>query len=64
MDYFMVDVTDIEGVICGDVVTLLGRDGERSISVKQLAEWSHSFPYELVVLWEEEYQEYILIYNI
>ncbi|CUH92284.1 alanine racemase [Herbinix luporum] len=48
MDYFMVDVTDIEGVICGDVVTLLGRDGERSISVKQLAEWSHSFPYELV----------------
>ena len=59
MDYFMVDVTDIEGVICGDVVTLLGRDGERSISVKQLAEWSHSFPMNWFVLWEEEYQEYI-----
>lgn len=48
MDYFMVDVSDIEGVNQGDVVTLLGKDGDCEISVEALAEWSHSFPYELV----------------
>lgn len=48
MDQFMVDVTDIEGVKQGDTVTLLGRDGEAYISVEELSEWSHSFPYELV----------------
>lgn len=48
MDYFMVDVTDIEGVSQGDVVTLLGKEGDSVISVETLAKWSHSFPYELV----------------
>lgn len=48
MDYFMVDVTDIEGISQNDVVTLLGRDGECIISVETLAEWSHSFPYEMI----------------
>lgn len=48
MDYFMVDVTDIEGVSQGDVVTLLGRDGDSVISVETLAKWSHSFPYEMI----------------
>lgn len=48
MDYFMVDVTDIEGITQGDVVTLLGRDGDSIISVETLAQWSHSFPYEMI----------------
>lgn len=48
MDYFMVDVTDIEGISQGDVVTLLGRDGDCVISVETLAKWSHSFPYEMI----------------
>lgn len=48
MDYFMVDVTDIEGVSQGDVVTLLGRDQDSVISVETLAKWSHSFPYEMI----------------
>lgn len=48
MDYFMVDVTDMEDVSQGDTVTLLGRDGNCEISVEKLAEWSHSFPYEMV----------------
>lgn len=48
MDYFMVDVTDINDVSQGDVVTLLGRDGECEISVETLAGWSHSFPYETI----------------
>lgn len=48
MDYFMVDVSDIEGVSQGDVVTLLGRDKDCEISVETLARWSHSFPYEMM----------------
>lgn len=48
MDYFMVDVTDIEDVSQGDVVTLLGREGECDISVEKLAHWFHSFPYEII----------------
>ncbi|CRZ34713.1 alanine racemase [Herbinix hemicellulosilytica] len=48
MDYFMVDVTDIEDVTQGDTVTLLGKDGDCVISAETLALWSHSFPYEMV----------------
>lgn len=48
MDYFMVDVTDIEGVSQGDVVTMLGKDDNCEISVEKLAHWSHSFPYEMI----------------
>jgi alanine racemase len=48
MDQFMVDVTNISNVKQGDVVTLLGRDEDAYISVEELAEWSHSFNYELV----------------
>ena len=48
MDQFMVDVTDIEDVKQGDTVTLLGKDGDAYISVEELSEWSHSFPYEFV----------------
>ncbi len=48
MDQFMVDVTNLKDVKQGDVVTLLGRDGDAYISTEELSVWSHSFPYELV----------------
>lgn len=48
MDQFMIDVTDIPGVKEGDTVTIFGRDGEKEISVEEIAALSHSFPYELV----------------
>ncbi|NLK74718.1 MAG: alanine racemase [Clostridiales bacterium] len=48
MDQFMVDVTDIKDVVQGDEVTLMGRDGDAYISIEELAELSHSFPYELL----------------
>jgi alanine racemase len=48
MDQFMVDVTDIKEVQQGDMVTLLGWDGDAYISAEELAKWSHSFAYELV----------------
>ena len=48
MDQFMVDVTDIDDVKQGDIVTLLGQEQGASIMAEELAEWSHSFAYELV----------------
>lgn len=48
MDQFMIDVTGIEGVKMGDVVTIFGRDGERTIPVEEVAALSHSFNYEFV----------------
>ena len=48
MDQFMVDVTQIEGVSFGDKVTLIGRDGNESISVETLSEISGRFNYEFI----------------
>lgn len=48
MDQFMVDVTDVDGVAEGDCVTIFGRDGEKEISVDEIAELAHSFSYEFL----------------
>ena len=48
MDQFMVDVTDIPQAQELDEVTLLGTDGEASVTVEELGELSGRFPYEFV----------------
>ncbi len=48
MDQMMVDVTDIPGVVPGDPVTLMGRDGGEVISAEQIAAQADSFNYEFV----------------
>lgn len=48
MDQFMVDVTDISGVMPGDEVTLVGADGDRYLSVEAVSEPAGSFNYEFV----------------
>lgn len=48
MDQFMVDVTEIDGVSFGDKVTLIGRDGNESISVELLSDLSGRFNYEFI----------------
>lgn len=48
MDQFMVDVTGIDGVSFGDTVTLIGRDGNETITVEELGELSGRFNYEFV----------------
>jgi alanine racemase len=47
MDYLTIDVTDIEGVEIGDIVTLIGSDGERCLSAQDLAEQAGTIPYEI-----------------
>lgn len=48
MDQFMVDVTHIPEASEGDRVTLLGRDGEETLTAEVLGELSGRFNYELV----------------
>lgn len=48
MDMCMVDVTDIPGVIPGDVATIYGRDGEDAVSVEDAAALAGTVQYELL----------------
>ena len=48
MDQFMVDVTEIDGVSFGDKVTLIGTDGNETITVEDLSELSGRFHYEFI----------------
>jgi alanine racemase len=50
MDQFMVDVTDIPEVKAGDPVTLLGTDGDCTITMEELGELSGRFNYEFACL--------------
>ena len=48
MDQFMVDVSHIDGVQVRDDVILIGQDGDKNITVEEVAEPANSFNYELV----------------
>ncbi len=50
MDQFMVDVSHILGVSVGDTVTLLGKDGDNSITMEELGDLSNRFNYEFACL--------------
>src|SRR5882672_4461303 len=47
MDLTLIDVTDVPGVSLHDQVTLLGQDGELSISAEDLAELAGTISYEI-----------------
>ncbi len=47
MDQFMIDVTNVDGVKEGDVVTLIGSDGDDNISMEELGNISGRFNYEM-----------------
>ena len=48
MDQIMVDVTDISNVAVNDQVVLIGTDGNRTITVEEIAAAAGSFHYEFV----------------
>ena len=48
MDQMMVDVTDIPDVAVGDRVTLVGTDGDMTITVEEISAAADSFNYEFV----------------
>ena len=47
MDYTTVDVGDVRDASVGDVVTIIGRDGDREIRVQELALAGRTIPYEV-----------------
>lgn len=47
MDQFMVDVTNIESVCIGDVVTLIGKDENEEITMEEFSRLSGRFYYEI-----------------
>lgn len=48
MDQFMVDVTEInEKITVGDIVTLIGQDGDETITMEELGTLASRFNYEL-----------------
>jgi alanine racemase len=48
MDALSVDVTDCPKVDVGDPVTLIGVDGQESVTAEQVAEWSGTISYEVL----------------
>jgi alanine racemase len=48
MDQIVVDVTDVPGVSIGDTATLIGRDGDATITIEEMAAWAQTIPYEVL----------------
>ncbi|MBU0983285.1 MAG: alanine racemase [candidate division Zixibacteria bacterium] len=48
MNLMMVDITDIPGVRLEEPVTLIGRQGEESLSAEQVAAWAGTISYEIL----------------
>ena len=46
MDQTIVDVTDVEGVACGDEVVLVGRQVGAEISITEFSRWADTIPWE------------------
>ena len=50
MDVIMIDITDIPSASVGEEVVLLGQQGDRKITVNDLAQWGNCIPHEVVTL--------------
>ena len=48
MDMIMVDVTDLASVQVGEIVTLIGQQGQESIWADEVADWIGTIPYEVL----------------
>lgn len=48
MDQMMADVSELSDVQIGDLVTLIGRDGEEAITADELAAWEDTIGYEVI----------------
>ena len=48
MDMTMVDVTDLAPVQVGEIVTLIGHQGQESIWADEVADWIGTIPYEVL----------------
>ena len=49
MDQMMADITGLEGIEEGDEVVLMGTSGNETITAEDLAQWSHTISYEILL---------------
>ena len=48
MNMFMIDLTHVESVHLGQIVTLMGQDGEETVSAEMWGDWLGSIHYEAI----------------
>lgn len=48
MDQMMIDITDVEQVNVGDIVTLIGEDGQMKVTIEEVSEQADSIANELL----------------
>ncbi len=48
MDQIVVEVTHVDGVSVGDTATLIGTDGQTTITADELAHKAHTIPYDIL----------------
>lgn len=48
MDQLMLDVSDIPSAAMNDAVTVIGRDGDACITAEEIAQRTHTIPYEVL----------------
>ena len=48
MDYLCLDIGDVPGVLVGDPVTLIGKEGDQEISAVEMARLAGTTPYEIL----------------
>ncbi len=48
MDAITIDASGVEGVDVGDVVTVIGADGDERITAEEVADWSGTISYEVL----------------
>lgn len=58
MDQFMVDITEIEDVKIGDLVTLIGEDGDEASQWKSWENCPAGLIMNLSAIWENGFQEF------
>jgi alanine racemase len=47
MDQMMLDISAVENASVGDIVTVMGREQNLSVSAEDLAAWSQTINYEI-----------------
>lgn len=48
MDMIVVDISEIPGAGVGDVATVVGRDGDETITLEEVAAWAETINYEIL----------------
>lgn len=59
MDHILVDVTEDGDVDVGDIVTVIGTDGDETITVYEIAKRANTIPYEILTRLQHLPKEYI-----